>query len=343
MARHLLGVLDRASTVLGSQAWARRLLDSEEANLAVALQWAAQPPVFGQLLRRLGDVWVWSLVRGNLRRSTALRQQVESWPDDEPDRLARQFLLMIGGNEDGRWAEVAELVDRSLPDIRRAEEPTWLGLMLTVRALGPPYAADSPARAEYAEALAVARAASGPLVAGYVQTHYGSYLCVDGDVPAARTLHEAALRAARAYDDENLRAEAHYFLAMDSLAAGDPDPVYSHLATAARYYADIDHRDGLTRSLGMLGALALDRGLPQLAARLAGATAAARDDIRLAPWPAVAEGERRVARRVQGLLPADEYAGQLAAGRAIRLEPAISEALSALAGDLHATDVASPT
>jgi len=137
-------VLQAASTEQGSQAWARRLLDSEESNLAVALQWAAQQHIGDHLLRRLGDVWVWALVRGNLRRSTALRQQIEAWPaaslSDERDQMARWFLVMIGTNSDGRWSEVGALADRVLPEAWRIEEPSRWGNMLLVRALSRPYA-----------------------------------------------------------------------------------------------------------------------------------------------------------------------------------------------------------
>ena len=335
LERHMVGVLETAGPEQGSQAWARRLLDSEEANLAVALEWAAQQRVPDQILRRLGDVWVWSLVRGNLRRSTGLRQQIDAWPAarlrSERDQMARQFLLVIGINGDGRWAELGALLDQVLPAARRIEEPSRWGIMLTARALARPYAPDSPGGAELAEALAVTRDAVSPLVVAYVESHYGNYLCLHGDAASARTMHEESLRIADSHDDDNLRAEAHYFLAMDSLAAGDPDPAYPHLEAAARYYTDIDHRDGLTRCLGMLSALALDRGDPRLAARLTGATAGARDDIGLMPWPGVAEAERRVTERIQAVLPATRYGAEAAAGRSAALEAALSDALSSLA------------
>jgi len=335
LERHMLDVLETAGPEQGSQDWARRLLDSEAANLAVALQWAAQQHVSDQILRRLGDVWVWSLVRGNLRRSTGMRQQIDAWPAaslrSERDQLARHYLQVIGYSGDGRWAELGALLDQVLPAARRIEEPSRWGIMLAARALARPYAPDSPARAELGEALTVTRDAQSPLVAGYVQSHYGNYLCIDGDLTSARTMHEESLRTADAHGDDNLRAEAHYFLAMDSLTAGDPDPAYRHLEAAARYYTDIDHRDGLTRCLAMLSALALDRGQPRLAARLTGATAGAREDIGLLPWPAVAEAERRVTGRIQARLPATEYGAETAAGRSATLEAAIAQVLSSLA------------
>ena len=181
------------------------------------------------------------------------------------------------------------------------------------------------------------RAAHSTLLLGYAQSHYGAHLCVDGDPDAARQMHEWCLRTADARRDDNLRAEALYFLAMDNLAVGDPEPAHRHLETAARYYTDIDHRDGLTRCLGMLSSLALDRSDPRLAARLAGATAAARDEIGLVPWPTVAEAERRVKLRIQDLLPAAEYAAETAAGKSVSLEIAIVGALASLASGSSVT------
>jgi hypothetical protein len=232
--------------------------------------------------------------------------------------------------EDGRWAELGVLVDQILPGARRIEDPSRWGLMLMARAGARPYVPDSPARAEYAEALSVTSDAGSPLAVGYVRAHYGNYLCIDGDVALARSLHEESLRTADAHGDDNQSAEAHYFLAMDCLTAGDPDPAYPHLEIAARYYADIDHRDGLTRCLGMLSVLALDRGDPRLAARLTGANAAARDDIGIVPWPAIAEAERRVTERIQAQLPAAEYSAETASGRSTTVQAAVAHALSSL-------------
>jgi predicted ATPase len=100
LERYLLGVLERASPQHGSQDWARRLLDSETPNLQAILTWAAerrQPS--GELLRRIGDVWVWLLARGNLAHSSGLAKLVRSWPaaglPSESDTLARDWLTMV--------------------------------------------------------------------------------------------------------------------------------------------------------------------------------------------------------------------------------------------------------
>ena len=57
--------------------------------------------------------------------------------------------------------------------------------------------ADKLARADFAEALTVARAVGDPLVLGYVQAHYGALLRLDGGLDQARKLHQETLTIAR--------------------------------------------------------------------------------------------------------------------------------------------------
>jgi hypothetical protein len=99
LERYLLGVLDAASPRYGSQDRDMRRLDSEQPNLQAVLTWITdgrRPP--GQLPRALGDVWVWLLVRGHLRQSATLWQQIVSLLVQDPpgDRMARAFLLAGG-------------------------------------------------------------------------------------------------------------------------------------------------------------------------------------------------------------------------------------------------------
>ena len=331
---YLLGVLERAGARHGSEDWARRLLDSEYNNLRIVLGWAAerQRPS-GELLRRIGDVWVWLMIRGHLRRASGLGKHIESWRVEglrsERDKMAWHWLKVNTLTTNGQLARAGGLIDEILPDARRLEQPSRWGLMLMVRAVSRPYAVDSPARAEFEEALAVARDAGDPVVLGYVLSHFGLFLCVDGDPARAQGLHEEMLGITRLLGDGNQRAEAHYDLAMDALSAGDPGPAESHLAAAAHRYTDIDHRDGLARCLGALAAISLQRERAHLAAWLVGATAAARA-IGLMPWPSVAEAEGRVSERIRASLPEAEFTAEIAAGRTYTAEDALARAWAAL-------------
>jgi predicted ATPase len=335
---YLLGVLERASAQHGSQDWARRLLDSEVPNLQVILTWAAQRQrPSGELLRRIGDVWVWLLARGDLAESSGLAKLIKSWPTaglhSERDTLARDWLIMAAFVNDGQSAaQVGAMIDRVLPDARRLEQPSRWAMMLMIRALARPYAVGGPARAEYEEALAVARDAGDPVALGYILSHFGLFLDVDGDPARAQGMHEEMLAITRSVGDQNQHAEAHHDLALDALLAGDPAAAQSHLAAAARRYSEISHPGGMARCLGALAEVARQQQRPHLAARLVGAAAAARA-IGLAPWPLVAKAEDRITKRVQAALPDADFNADVAQGRTDTPEAALAAAWAALEED----------
>jgi tetratricopeptide (TPR) repeat protein len=337
LKRYLLGVLDDASLQHGSTDQDMRRLDSEQPNLQAVLSWITRdqrPP--GQLPRALGDVWVWLLVRGHLRQSATLWQQIGPLLAQDPpggDRTARAWLLAYGWMNQGDFTNAATLVDEVLPDARRVEKPSRTALLLMVRGMSRLSTARSLARADFAEALAVARDAGDPLVAAVALEHYGAVLCLDGDLDQARALHQEMLTIARSLDDENLRAEAHYVLAVDAIAAGDAGSAAPQLAAAVRHYRNLGHFEGLIRCLGALSALALKRGDPDLAARLIGTAAEVRDRFGgsgLRPWPWAAQAEQPTIERAAAQLPGGEYAAQLAAGRSQTIDEALTAALPIL-------------
>jgi hypothetical protein len=337
LERYLLDVLSAASARHGSGPRDMRRLDSEQLNLQVLLAWmsrAGSPP--GPLLRAIGAVWVWLLVRGHLRRTSELWQHIESLPANElateSDRMARSWLLACGLVNHGSFAETVALLDEALPDFRRLEGPSHTSLILMGRGIARPYTAHSPARADFEEAAAMARDAGDPVALGYILSHYGAFLCIDGEAGRARAVHEEMLTIGGSLGDDNLRAEAHYDLAMDAIWGADPASAEPHLAAAVRYYRDMDHLDGLARCLGAFSGLALKRGDPRLSAWLMGALAAARDRIGLTPWPAVTETEQRTAERARALVPGTEFAAQVAAGYRQTIEDALNRAVLTLNG-----------
>jgi predicted ATPase len=340
---YLFGVLDRAGTQHGSQDWARRLLDSESPNIRAVLRWSAdRKRPSGELLRRVGDVWVWLLARRDLEYASEISKVIKNWPAEglrsKRDMMAQHWLTMVALVNQGHFAaQIGALADQVLPDARRLEEPSRWGMMIVVRALARPYAAGSPARGEYEEALAVARDAGDPVILGYVLSHFGQFLCVDGDLGRAQDLHEEMLGITRSLGDDNQLAEAHYDLAMDALAAGDHGSAESHLAAAARRYTEIGHRAGMARCLGGLAGVALQRQRPHLAARLLGAAAAARA-IGVTPWPTVAEAEDRISKQIKAALPGEELTAGFAQGQADTTQTAFEAAWAALEDDADAED-----
>jgi predicted ATPase len=333
LERYLLGVLDDASTHYGSHDRDMRRLDSEQPNLRAVLAWITdgrRPP--GQLVRALGDVWIWLLVRGHLRQSATLWQQIVLLLAQDPpgsDRMARAFLLAGGWMNQGEFTKAIDAVDDVIADGRDVEKPSRIALLLMARGIARADIAHDQARADFAEALEVARAAGDQVVLGYVQVHYGARLCLDGDSDQARMLHEEVLAIARSIGDENLRAEAHLLLAVDAMAVSDTQSAAPQLTAAVRHYRSIDHLEGLIRCVGALSELALQRGDPHLAARLIGSAAAVRDRFGLKPWPSVTQAERRTTQQTSALL-AGEYAAQLAVGRSQTIDDALTAALPIL-------------
>jgi predicted ATPase len=333
LERYLLAVLAEVGVQHGSQDWATRRLDSEQLNLQTVLRSAAarRRPV-GELLRRIGDAWVWFLVRPNSELGRLVESFAAAGLESDGDWMAWYWLRVHALMLNGHHAQAAALIDQIPPQVRDLASPSRQGLMLMIKAIARPYAPDSPARAELERSLAMLRDAGDPLGLGYVLSHFGLLLCLDGDVARARALHEEIIPIARGLEDGNQLAEAHYDLALDALADGDLEPVRPHLAAAVDRYQHIDHREGLCRCLSALGALAVADGDAALAARLIGTTFAARDAIGLEPWPSVAEAERRTVERIASLLSEGEFREQVDAGRSRDLDSALARAMLALPG-----------
>ncbi|WP_179266563.1 ATP-binding protein [Asanoa hainanensis] len=333
--RHVLAVLDAADNRLGSQELLLRRLDSEQANLQAVLDWigrTGQPS--GPLLRALGDVWVWMLARGHLRQSSDLWRQIEGLPDGllatERDRLAMRWLTASRLLNDGAFERAGRLLDEMLPAARRVETPVRIALALSARAIVLPPGAHEQARATFEESLEVAAGADDPLVSGYILSHYGLLLTVDGQPSEGQARHHEALRIADALHDENLRAEVHYDLAIDGRLLDHP--ARADLAAAVSAYDGIGHLDGLVRCVFELAATALQEGDGRLAARLVGAAVAARRTVGLAPWPSVAELERRATERVRAILDADEFTSLVEAGHDLTVDGALTAARHLLPG-----------
>ena len=337
LEQYLLGVLDAASPQHGSQDSDMRRLDSEQPNLQAVLSWIARDARSpDRLLRALGEVWIWLLVRGHVRQSAALWQQMAALSapraDADGDGTARAWLLAAGWTNQGEFAKAIDAVDEALPGARRGDRPWRIAMLFLARGVARVHAEHALARADFTEGLAVLRDGDDPLVRGYLLAHFGALLCLDGDVDRARALHEEALGTARSLGDENLRAEAHYVLALDDMTAGDVGSAAPQLAAAVRHYQNLDHFEGLARCLGALSALALRRGDPRLAARLTGAAAAIRDRFRFKPWPYVTQVEGATAEQAAASLPVGEYTAQVTAGRGQTSEDALAAAQPLLDG-----------
>jgi hypothetical protein len=141
------------------------------------------------------------MVRGHQRKSSTLWQQIApllaQGPPSGGDRIARAWLQATGWINQGEFTKVIELVDEVVPDGRWAEQPSRTQRLLVSRGIARAYTAHGPAHNDFTEALPMARDVGDQLVLGYVQSHYGALLGLDGDLDQARTLHREALTIAR--------------------------------------------------------------------------------------------------------------------------------------------------
>ena len=104
------------------------------------------------------------------------------WVIQAEDRTIKRAAALLHGGEyaaqlaagwanQGEFTKAVALVDEVLADARRVEKPSRTALLLMVRGVARVYSAHEQARADFAEALSVAQAASDPLALGYVQSH----------------------------------------------------------------------------------------------------------------------------------------------------------------------------
>jgi hypothetical protein len=153
LERYLLGVLQAASRQHGSRDQDMRQLDSEQPNLRVVLSWITRDGrPSDELLRAVGDAWVWLLVRGQLRQSAPLWQQIAPLLTPPPrgggDRMARAWLLAAGWANQGEFTRAVALVDEVLADVRRVEKPSRTALLLMLRGVARVNSAHEQARAD---------------------------------------------------------------------------------------------------------------------------------------------------------------------------------------------------
>ena len=135
------------------------------------------------------------------------------------------------------------------------------------------------------EAVEVARANDDRWGVALALIPLGDLALLEGDVAAARPMHEEVLALAEATEDDHMRAQAHDQLALDALLAGELDPAAEQLRRAAGLHGELRDHEGIAYCLEGFAALALARGHAEEAARLMGTATAARRLVGAAVWP----------------------------------------------------------
>jgi hypothetical protein len=146
---------------------------------------------------------------------------------------------------------------------------------------------------------------------------------LDGDLRAARAMHEEVLAHARTIDDDHMTAQAHDQLALDAMLSMDPASARRHLRSAAALHASLHDHEGTAYCLEGFAGLALAVGRPDLAARLMGAAEHARRLVGVAVWPFMRPLLARLEAFVRMSLPDGGFDEAFGQGLLLDLEPAL--------------------
>jgi tetratricopeptide (TPR) repeat protein len=265
-------------------------LDADLETLHACVDWAVEhddAALAARLTAPLGRYW-W--VRGLLGQMLDVADRVAALPS-AASLPAREAALLVWTRGTIRVAlgcveEAAPLLEEAVTVARAAGDDALLAQALFSSALTVPTGHDlAPVRARLTESVDVARGAGDRWGVALALIPLGDLALLDGDVPAARGMHEEVLALADAIGDDHMRAQAHDQLGLDDLLAGDLDRAAEHLHLAAGLHRGLRDHEGIAYCLEGFAALSLARGDAPGAARLMGVAAAARRLVGVAVWP----------------------------------------------------------
>lgn len=332
-AEHWLRVAEQASAARPGpeQAAEVRRLDEDLDNLRAALDWTveAQEVVTGlRLAVALDDYWrLGSHVREGVRRLTQL---LALEPAAGPTVLRARALSVLSGlhgwiDDPERMAAVGE---EALAVFRELDDgPGMADASSTVGWAHLQLGRLEPARASLTEAIDRSLALGDRRSAAAAMPALGVIAEAEGDLALARRRYEAAAGALREVDDL-------FMLAMTEFMIGGVDKKEGDLAAAARRYGaglaiylHIGNVMGVTWALYGFADLALRRGHPAQALRLASASDSLRAGTEL---PALVRADLGdIGRLAREQLDPGAAAEAHRQGCAMSLEEAVAEARNA--------------
>jgi predicted ATPase len=161
----------------------------------------------------------------------------------------------------------------------------------------------------------------------------GQFALLGGDPATAKRIHEDALTAAEAIDNDYLRAQILDMLGLDAAAIGDLTGARQHYAAGADLHTRLLDYEGSAYGLSGLANLALAQDRPQVAARLIGASRYALEVVGAAVWPGMKSPTDDLATAVDAALGSTSFAAACAEGARLRIPEAFGYGLAATAHD----------
>ncbi len=230
----------------------------------------------------------------------------------------------------GDWGSAREHLEGSLSIFRelratRESRQALTGLGKVLLAQGE-YAA---ARACYQESLAVWREQGVTLNIPFSLCGLGEVAVEQGDLTSARALFEESLAIAR--DQGERRAQSLSLNDLGDLAIrqGDHAAAHASLAESVLMAREVRDRAGIASGLESFAGLAITRRQPERAARLLGAAGALRDTIGVALPPVHIRLYEQWLVATRAALSRGRLDSLWAQGKAMPLESAIEDALTA--------------
>jgi transcriptional regulator with XRE-family HTH domain len=325
--------LDRVSVLsdqVGHEDQWYAVLDADEANLAVALRWAAEAGDNESLLRLGAGLWRYWQERGQLAlgRDWLERGLRAAPPASAATRMAALWGLAWLAHQQGDDAcasgyaeELTALADVVGDASARRNAATVRGIV----SLDRDDVAAAVANLE--EALVLAREADQPWLVATSLLNLGIARIAAGDTGQARALLAAAIREYDELGDERFRARSLGYLGLAALVDGDPERGEALYAQSLTLFDDLGDDKGVAEALTGLATAAAVRGVPLRAAELGGAAERLRESFAGRALPV----ERRVAAaelaRAEDAVGHDRWRDAWTRGRARRSEDAVALAL----------------
>ena len=317
-----------------------RRLDRDEHNIRAAIAWslAEGEPELG--LRIMGSIWRWFQQRGRLREGRAIVAQLFARaPDNDDVRVRIDGLAAEGGlaywlddikGSSVAYAERLQLAESSGDARLIADAHYDLGFLSMVAQEG------EQLRAHEGRALELYLVAGDR--DGAIRARQAFVLAefLAGSYETARDLEEVNRDEWRRSGSQSQIADSVTLLSAVYLKLGDMPTSWERMQESLSRFAEIESTSGLARGLAMASIILFERGEPELAARVAGATyQLVRDKgVMLAPVrvlhlddPAQTAIERLGATRAEGLM---------ADGAATPIPEIVAEVLATPAPDASA-------
>ena len=268
---------------------------------------------------------------GDLARQRAMIAELEQIALASDDPGARGEALVGEAQAAltaGDYARARDLLEMSLAPLISADDQSRVAHALLLLGVATVYEDDSIAGHRlFDRALSLAEELGARHVIAGTIFQLGWLALLEGDIARARSFATRCLELAPP-GDVQARAYLHQLFGMVALAEGDLPQAHEALLAGVRDYSAQGNRHQLIGGIEAVAALAMVQGRYVTAARLRGATEAARERQGALPPALMRRALDRVLAEIRAHLSAEEYERARDAGHLLPLADAGAEALA---------------